>query len=324
MPSPLPETLGPYRVRELLGRAGQSAVFKAVDPKGWPVAVKLFPPALSEDPAAVERFHRELRAAVPVTRHPNLVQILDTGQEGERLYLAMELVEGTSLDRLLKQRRLSPAEAFTVMRGICRGLAQGHAHGLVHRSLTPRNVLVSADFATVKVSDLGAVGFETASPSLTATLSTGEIHLGALYYLAPEILEGTGAADARADLYSAGVIFHEMLTGRPPGPKFGLPSQLDPALSPEIDVVALRCLARRPEERYAGAGDLLAVLERLEETLRLRTLTEIRGLSQAGSRLLGGGKTGKPETGGRPALLYIGLALLALAVVAGVVYWLTR
>jgi len=119
-----------------------------------------------------------------------------------------------------------------------------------------------------------------------------------------------------------------MLTGRPPGPKFGLPSQLDPALSPEIDVVALRCLARRPEERYAGAGDLLAALERLEETLRLRTLTEIRGLSRAGSRLLGGGgktgKTGQAETGGRPALLYIGLALLALALVAGVAYWLAR
>jgi len=159
MPSPLPETLGPYRVGELLGWAGQSAVFKAVDPRGRPVAVKLFPRVLSEDPAAVERLHSELRAAVPVTRHPNLVQVLDTGQEGDRLYLAMELVEGTSLDRLLKQRRLSLAEAFTVMRGICRGLAQGHQHGLVHRSLTPRNVLVSPDFSTVKVSDLGAVRF---------------------------------------------------------------------------------------------------------------------------------------------------------------------
>ncbi len=316
------ETIGPYRVQELLGKAGQSAVYTALAPEGREVAIKLFPRRLADDPAAVERFHRELRAILPVSRHPNLVQLLDTGQEGDRLYLVMEKVEGTSLDRLLKSRRLSLSEAFTVMRGICRGLAQGHQHGLLHRSLTPRNVLVSPDFATVKLSDLGITGFETAAPSLTATLGTGEIRLGALYYLAPEILEGSGAADARTDLYSAGVIFHEMVTGRTPGPKFALPSQVDPALSPQIDVVALRCLARRPDERYASAVDLLAALERLEEILGLRTLTEIRGLSQAGSRLLGGGRSG--DEGKRPLLLYAGLALLALALLAGLGFWLMR
>ena len=317
MPSDHPETIGPYTVREHLGRAGGSAVYKAADPRGRSVAVKLFPHRLSEDSATVERFHREMKAVVPVTRHPHLVHVLETGQEGDRLYLAMEMVEGTSLDRLLKQRRLSLAEAFTVMRGICRGLAHGHQHGLVHRSLTPRNVLVSPDFDAVKISDLGATGFETAMQNLTATLSTGEIQLGALYYLAPEALEGQ-KADARADLYSAGVIFHEMLTGRSPGPKFALPSQIDPTLSQEIDVVVLRCLARRPEERYASAEDLLASLERLEEILRLRTLTEIRGISQAGSRLLGGSEKGKKTP------LYVGLALLALVILAAVGYWLAR
>jgi serine/threonine-protein kinase len=317
----MPETIGPYRVRELLGKAGQSAVYTAMAPEGREVAIKLFPRRLAEDPAAVERFHRELRAIAPLSRHPHLVQILDTGQEGDRLYLVMEKVEGTSLDRLLKTRRLSLSEAFTVMRGIGRGLSAGHQHGLLHRSLTPRNVLVSPDFATVKLSDLGITGFETAAPSLTATLGTGEIRLGAIYYLAPEMLEGTGPADPRADLYSAGVIFHEMLTGRTPGPKFALPSQIDPALSPAIDVVALRCLARRPDERYPSAVDLLAALERLEETLGLRTLTEIRGISQAGSRLLGGGNA---EAGKQPVLLYVGLALLVLALLAGVGFLLMR
>jgi serine/threonine protein kinase len=309
MSSDLPESIGPYRVQELLGRAGQSAVFRAVDAAGRPVAVKLFPASLSRDAAAAERFHREMRAVAPVTRHPNLVQVLETGQEGDRLFLAMELVPGTSLDRVLKQRRLTLPETFGVMRGICRGLVQGHQHGLLHRSLTPRNVLVSPDFSTVKVSDLGATRFETAAPSLTATLGTGEIRLGALYYLAPEILEGSGAADARSDLYSAGVIFHEMLTGRSPGPKFALPSQIDPTLSPEIDLVALRCLDRHPAERYADAGDLLAALGRLEETLRLRTLTEIRGISQSARK--------------RPVLLYVGLALVLLAALAAG-YWMLR
>jgi serine/threonine-protein kinase len=309
MASDLPESIGPYRVQELLGRAGQSAVFRATDAAGRPVAVKLFPASLSRDAAGVERFHREMRAVAPVTRHPNLVRVLETGQEGDRLFLALELVPGTSLDRVLKQRRLTLPETLGVLRGICRGLAQGHQHGLLHRSLTPRNVLVSPDFSTVKVSDLGATRFETATPSLTATLSTGEIQLGALYYLAPEILEGSGAVDARADLYSTGVIFHEMLTGRAPGPKFALPSQIDPSLSPEIDLVALRCLDRHPAERYANAGDLLAALGRLEETLRLRTLTEIRGISQSARR--------------KPVLLYAGLALLVLAALAAG-YWLLR
>jgi serine/threonine protein kinase len=310
-----PETIGPYRVRELLGKAGQSAVYKATDARGREVAVKLFPARLSEDAAAVERFHREMKAVAAVTRHPHLVQILETGQEKDRLFLAMELVKGTSLDRLLKQRRLSLQEAFAVARGICRALMQGHGHGFLHRSLTPRNVLVSPDFQTVKVSDLGATGFEAAAPSLTATLSTGEIRLGALYYLAPEVIEGSAAVDGRADLYSTGVIFHEMLTGRPPGPKFALPTQIDPSLSPEIDVVVLRCLNRRPAERYASAEDLLASLERLEETLRLRTLTEIR---EASSLFLGS------EKGKRPVLLYVVLAILALAALAAAGYWLAR
>ena len=306
MPPELPETIGPYRVQELLGRAGQSAVFKALDRRGRPVAVKLFPARLSEDPEMVERFHRELRAFAPLSRHPHLVQILETGQEGDRLYLAMELVEGTSLDRVLKQGRLSLARAFSVMRDICQGLAHAHQNGLIHRGLTPRNVLVSPDFSTVKVGDFAATGYESVAANLTATMSTGEIRLGALYYLAPETVEGRGALDARADIYSAGVIFHEMLTGRPPGPKFAMPTQINPELSAEIDVLVLRCVARRPEERYDSVADLLAALERLEETLRLRVFTEIRDISQQNR-----------------TVLYVGLTLVVLAL-AALGYWFLR
>jgi eukaryotic-like serine/threonine-protein kinase len=316
LPPPLPEAIGPYRVRELLGKAGQSTVYRAEDPKGRAVALKLFPRRLTEDPGAAERFYGELAAVTPVTRHPHLVHVLGTGQEGDRLYVAMEMVEGTSLDRLLKARRVTLPEAFAVMRGICRGLAYAHKNGYVHRNLTPRNVLVSPDFSTVKISDLGASRFESiAAQSLTATLSTGEIRLGALYYLAPETLDSKAAVDARADLYSAGAIFHEMLTGRSPGPKFGLPSQLNPAVPSEVDVVALRCLGRKPEERYAGAQDLLAALERLEETLNLRVLTEIR---EASSILRGGGATSGGKT-----LLYVGIAA-AVVIALAVVFFLVR
>src|SRR6185295_7950831 len=320
MSSDLPETIGRYQVRELLGKAGGSAVFKATDPQGRPAAVKLFPGALGENAAALERFRRELAAVVPVSRHANLVQVLETGEDGGRPYMAMELVAGTSLDRVLKARRVTLPEAFAVMRGVCRGLAQAHQHNLVHRGLTPRNVLVSPDFSTVKVADLGATAFESVMPSLTATLGTGEIRLGALYYLAPEILEGRPAVDARADLYSAGVIFHEMLTGRAPGPKFGLPSQLNPELPQEVDAAVLKCLARKPEERYAGAGELLAAVEKLEEFLRLRVLHEIRGISHAGSRLLGGAGA---EGGGRRTWLWVGIGVVVI-VLAAVGYLVLR
>src|SRR3954468_9933212 len=101
-PSALPETVGPSRVRELLGKAGQSTVYRAEDSKGRPVALKLFTPRLTGAPDTVEGFHRERAAGAPVTRHPHLVRVLGTGQHGEQLYLAMEMVEGTSLDRLLK------------------------------------------------------------------------------------------------------------------------------------------------------------------------------------------------------------------------------
>ncbi|MFY9825512.1 MAG: serine/threonine-protein kinase [Thermoanaerobaculia bacterium] len=316
-PPPLPEAIGPYRVRELLGKAGQSTVYRAEDAKGRPVALKLFPRRLTEEPEAAERFHREIAAVTPVTRHTHLVHVLGTGQEGDRLYVAMEMVEGTSLDRVLKARRVGLPEAFAVMRGICRGLVHAHQSGYVHGNLAPRNVLVSPGFATVKISDLGASSFESvAARSLTATLATGEIRLGALYYLAPETMDSKAPADARSDLYSAGAIFHEMLTGRSPGPKFGLPSQLNPAVPSEVDVVALRCLGRRPEERYASAQELLAALERLEESLSLRVLTEIR---EASSLLRGAGS----GNGGRKMLLYVGIAVAVLLALV-VVFWLVR
>lgn len=306
----LPSQIGPYRVVELIGKAGQTVVYKAVAlAHGRSVAVKLFPAALSQDPAAVERFHKELRAVTPVSRHPNLVQMLETGQDGDRPYLVMELVDGRSLDRILRERRLTLPEAITVLRGVCRGLAQAHQHGFLHERLTPRNILVSDDFDTVKISDVEASGFEVAT-NLTGTVSTGEINLGALYYLAPEQVEGGQPVDHRADLYSAGVIFHELLTGRKPGPKFALPSQLNPQLPQTVDGLVLKCLARRPAERYATALDLLEDLEKLEERLRLRVASEIRDISQAGSRLLEG------DGGKRSTLLWIGIALAVLAALA--------
>jgi serine/threonine-protein kinase len=211
------------------------------------------------------------------------------------------------LDEILKARRLNVAEAFTVMRGICRALAQAHEQGVVHGHLWPHAVLVSPNLAEVRLTDFG-----TQVPGMTSTVMTGALNLGAFRYLAPEQTEmrpGAPPPDHRADLYSAGVVFHEMLTGRAPGERFALPSQLNSELPPEADVLVLKCLARNPAERYATAIDLLADLARLEEASRVRLLSELRGIAQAGSR--------------RRPLLIAG-AVLLLVILAVVVFLMRR
>jgi serine/threonine-protein kinase len=188
---------------------------------------------------------------------------------------------GRSLADVLRERRLDVSEALPVMKGICRGLAQAHQSGVLHHHLSPQAVLVSPDLSTVRLTGFGAARAET--QGLTSTLSTGAFGLGAFNYLAPEQLEDSGVKpDHRADVYAAGAVFHEMLTGKPPSGKFTLPSQANSQLPPETDVIVLKCLARNPSQRYATALELLADLGRLEETQRVRLLSELQQIRKAG------------------------------------------
>jgi serine/threonine-protein kinase len=317
--SDAPTQAGPYRLLEPLGRVGAVTTYKAVGPdRNRPVAVKLLSPRLPQDSAAFERFRRDAETLRQL-HHPNLVQVLAVGQEGEWPYIAMEYLEGRPLDLVLKERRLRIPEACLVFRGICRGLAYAHQHGVVNRSLKPRDVLVSPDFSMVKLADFGLGRVE--SLGTTGTLNTGSIVLGALPYLAPEVVDSAATAepDHRADLFGAGVIFHQMLTGRAPSGKFALPSQLNPELPAAADALVMKCLARNPMQRYATAFDLLEDLSRLEEALNLRVISEIRGITEAGSKLLGGSAAG----GNRRWLIMAGILLL-LAVLGAVAFFLLR
>lgn len=217
-----------------------------------------------------------------------------------------------SLDEVLKQRRLSVPEILAVMKGICRGLAEAHQRGVLHLHLSPQAIRVSPDFSQVELTGFGGIrGTQAEALSLTSTLNTGALSLGAFHYLAPEQLEPRpGApADHRADIYSAGAIFQELLTGRPPGGKFSLPSQSNSELLPETDVIVLKALDRDPSDRYATALDLLADLERLEEALRVRLLSEIRGI------------THKASSGpGRGLLIAMAALLLAALAVAAFLF----
>jgi serine/threonine protein kinase len=278
----------------------------AAAPEAWE------PPKTPETPEIIARFHREVRAVVPLS-HPNILQVLGTGQDGDHLYLATELFNGHSLERLLKERRLTIPQAIAVLRGLCRGLAYAHARGFVHGHLSPRHLLVSPDLAAVKIADFGPSEIDVVS-ELDSTLRTGAYALGSFHYLAPEQVTKRGAPpDPRSDLYAAGVIFYELLTGRPPGGKFSLPSHANAELPPATDELVLKCLARDPEQRYPSANALLADLARLEEALRVRLLSHLRGAS----RLLGA-----PGSARRSLLLAALALLLAALALAG--YFLAR
>ena len=301
----LPSQVGPYRVTELLGRGGSSPVYKAADPKsGRPVVVRLLSSHLLENKAASERFERDARALIAAP-HPSLLQILDTGVEGTRPYLVTEWTEGIGLDNVLKERRLAVPEILTVMKGICRGLAHAHQLGVLHHHISPQAILVSPDLAMVKLTEFGFTRAE--SLGLTGTINTGAITLGAFHYLAPEQVDSNSISDHRADIYAAGAVFQEMLTGRPPAGKFSLPSQSNSELLPETDTIVLKCLARNPPERYATALELLGDLGKLEEALNLRLLSEIRGVTQ--------------KAAGSNKGLWIG-GLVALLIVLAVAGWL--
>lgn len=330
-PEPNPESIGRYAVEALVGRAGQTAVYRCRDvASGRTVAVKLFPRRLSEDPVAYERFQNEVAALKSFSRYPGFVRIFDSGQEGNQPYVVMEWVEGTSLDRRVQGRRLSLPEVFGVMKGICRTLAYAHTGGhpeggshplrdaaarpRVHGGLTPRNVLVSDDLKTVKIAGLGLAPFESTAPgSLTSTLSTGEIHLTALYYLAPEVIDGADDVDGRADLYSAGAIFHELLTGRKPTGRFNLPSQIDSDLPQQVDPLPLKALARHREDRYATALELLEEIERVEEELDLRLVSHIKAPQPSPAAGSDGEAPPEKERSTLPVLAFLSLVLVVLA-----------
>jgi serine/threonine protein kinase len=341
-----PETVGPYRILEPIREGGLSSVYKAAGPDGAPVALKVFSlavlentaaagdaagggsgggtagrpssprrkaadtPAAEKTPELVERFHREVRAVIPLS-HPNILQVLGTGQDGDHVYLATELFDGGSLERQLKHRRLDVPQAIAVMRGLCRGLAFAHSRGFVHGHLSPRHVLVTPTLSAVKIADFGPSELDVVA-ELNTTLRTGAYALGSFHYLAPEQHDkGAGPAaapDPRSDIYAAGVLFFELLTGRPPSGKFTLPSQANAELPPSTDTLVLKCLTRNPADRFASAGALLAALDQLEEQLRVRLLSHLRGFS----RLLG-----VPGSARRTLLLAAGALLLVALAFAG-------
>ena len=262
---------GRYRILERIARGGMSTVYAAVDERlDRLVAVKVMSSALSADPAFSDRFAREARAAARLT-HLNVVSVYDQGSEqaadGHHVFLVMELVEGRTLRELLRERgRLAPAEAISIMEPVLSALAAAHRAGLVHRDVKPENILLSDD-GVVKVADFGLARAVEADAAATRT----GLMMGTVAYCAPEQIS-QGRVDQRSDVYAAGVVLFELLTGSPPykgesamnvayqhvHSRVPAPSSRIKGIPNEIDELVVAATDSDPSGRPADAGAFLA------------------------------------------------------------------
>src|SRR5580765_6446436 len=250
--------LAGYRIESLLGRGGMGVVYRAHDlALDRKVALKLLAPELAADVRFRDRFLRESRLAASLD-HPAIVPIYDAGEVGGQLYIAMRLVDGTDLKRLVAEGGvLAPERALPLLEQVADALDAAHEHGLVHRDVKPSNVLVDPR-GHCYLADFG-LSRRLAEPS--SGLGAGR-SLGTVDYVAPEQIRG-GDVDGRADLYSLGCLLYECLAGRPP---FGgsdtaiVFSHLErepPALA-GLEGVLAKALAKAPDDRYQSGRELIA------------------------------------------------------------------
>ena len=271
-PTLSPETIAKhfpqYEILECLGCGGMGVVYKARQKSlDRLVALKILAPEREKDPQFAERFAREAKTLAQLN-HPNIVTVHDFGEAGGMFYLVMEFVDGVNLRQLLRAGRLSPKEALAIVPAICEALQFANDRGIVHRDIKPENVLVDkqgrvkiADFGIARI--MGAVGEPAGAPQGGASARpglTGKRTLGTPTYMAPEQAANPTEVDHRADIYSLGVVFYEMLTGEPPKDKIEPPSHRV-RVDVRIDEVVLRALEKQPERRYQTAAEFKTMVE---------------------------------------------------------------
>jgi predicted Ser/Thr protein kinase len=291
-------------ILEFIGQGGMGFVLKARQPNlDRIVALKLLPESLAADPHFAERFNREARFLARLN-HPNIVAVHDFGKAGGFYFLLMEYVDGLNLRQAMRAGRFSPDAALAIVPKICEALQYAHEQGVLHRDIKPENLLLDTK-GRIKIADFGIaklIGEEQAPVTLTGTGSS----LGTPHYMAPEQLENPGQVDHRADIYSLGVVFYEMLTGELPIGRFAPPSSRA-TLDVRIDEIVLRALAKERELRQKDARELQTQVERISADG-----------GKAGSRIGSGVEEAGRSAGAafsRRKLAFWGLGIAALSVI---------
>ena len=267
-----------YELGEVLGRGGMAEVRKGTDVRlGRIVAIKRLRTDLVDDPTFQARFRREAQSAASLN-HPAIAAVYDTGEEqgpGDNHphpYIVMEYVAGRTLREILREgRKILPERALEIVSGVLSALDYSHRAGIIHRDIKPANVMLTPT-GDVKVMDFGiARAIADTSSTMTQTAAV----VGTAQYLSPEQARGE-TVDSRSDVYSTGCLLYELLTGRPPfvgespvsvayqhvREQAKPPSAIDPSLSPEVDAIVMKALAKRIEDRYQSAAAMRSDIER--------------------------------------------------------------
>lgn len=261
------QRLGGYEVEQLLGTGGMAVVVRGRQlTLNRPVAIKVLSHDLADNPLFVVRFDSEA-AALAHLNHPNIVNVIDRGRQDKTYFIVMEYVEGETLqDRLKARGRLPQAEALAILRQVCSALAYAHRKGVVHRDIKPGNIMIDAE-GRVKITDFGLAHLTAAGRDFDLT-KTGQT-MGTLKYMAPEQLQDPKSVDARADIYSVGVVLYEMLTGKLPVGAFKLPSELTREVDVRLDDVVLKAMRADPADRFASVEELMQRITEIERTPRI-------------------------------------------------------
>lgn len=270
------QTLGKYRILEVLGRGGMAQVYRAYHPQlERYVAIKVLRTDLASQNEFLARFRREARA-VSGLRHPNIVQVFDFDVQDDLYYMVLELLEGDSLRARLSDyrgrgQRMPLPEVLRITTDVLSGLDYAHSAGVIHRDIKPANILLTKTGQAV-LTDFGIAQMIGVAP-----VTVSGALMGTLSYMAPE--QGLeGRADARSDIYALGIVLYEMLTGCTPfdadtplailmkhrHDPLPLPRQVDPSLPLALEQVVLKSLAKDPAERYQTAAEMLAALQGLD------------------------------------------------------------
>ena len=296
----LRQSLDRYEALELIGRGGMGAVYKARHKEldRW-VAIKVLIVDDTEGSLFAERFRREAQVMAKLD-HPNIIKVHDFGTtDGGHYFIAMDFIEGADLHKLIRDQKIDTRQALGIVAEICDALQYAHDQGYVHRDIKPANILID-EKGKVKVGDFGLARIlEGVDPEATLTM-TGAA-MGTPNYIAPEQISQAGRVDRRADIFSLGVMFYEMLTGEVPRGRF-LPPSEKAKVDSRLDDVVLRAMDSEPERRYQEASEVRSDVDAI-----------VSGKA---------GKSAKPSRKSRSTLMTVLLALCGVALL-GVVAVLT-